>query len=221
MKYIKHFIQIIIRKFIAKGFFHKNILPHYFFSNGNIEKELSNLKEVDISYVEDREKLPLYDKLLSVCETNNRYKIEDLGEGMAVVSEVIREYWKPRWLINHDTRCVYEFMNQQEKLVTVTYDDIAWEMLTHLPDEALMQAKTLDFHFPSFIYKFENGVAEVKWQLNPDGYYYMDEDGYGMTDDKAIDIYGFIDKEGKVVVKFQNIANYKERDLYIRQREKK
>lgn len=35
--------------------------------------------------------------------------------------------------------------------------------------------------------------------------YYMDEDGYGMTDDDEVEIYGFIDRCGKVVVKFQQI----------------
>jgi hypothetical protein len=48
-------------------------------------------------------------------------------------------------------------------------------------------------------------VAEVSWQINPDGRYYMDEDGYGMTDDEEITIYGFIDQKAKVVVKFRNI----------------
>lgn len=33
----------------------------------------------------------------------------------------------------------------------------------------------------------------------------MDEDGYGMTDDEEIEIYGFIDQSAKVVVKFKNI----------------
>ena len=33
----------------------------------------------------------------------------------------------------------------------------------------------------------------------------MDEDGFGMTDDDEVEIYGFIDRQGKVVVKFQHI----------------
>ena len=48
-------------------------------------------------------------------------------------------------------------------------------------------------------------MAEVSWQLNPDGRYYMDEDGYGMTNDEEITIYGFIDQNANVVVKFRNI----------------
>ena len=43
--------------------------------------------------------------------------------------------------------------------------------------------------------------------VNPDGRYYMDEDGYGMTDDEEIEIYGFIDQNAKIVVKFRNIKD--------------
>ena len=35
--------------------------------------------------------------------------------------------------------------------------------------------------------------------------YYMEEDGYGMTDDDEVKIYGFIDRKGNVIVKFKNI----------------
>lgn len=42
--------------------------------------------------------------------------------------------------------------------------------------------------------------------------YYMDEDGYGMTSDQEITIYGFIDRQGHVLVKFHAINDYKELD---------
>ena len=41
--------------------------------------------------------------------------------------------------------------------------------------------------------------------MNPDGRYYMDDDGFGMTGDEEVTIYGFIDKTGKALVKFGNI----------------
>ena len=41
----------------------------------------------------------------------------------------------------------------------------------------------------------------------------MDDDGFGMTDDEEIEIYGFIDQNARVVVKFKNInENYRELD---------
>lgn len=96
-------------------------------------------------------------------------------------------------------------MTSGEKFATVTENDIDWDSLKGLPEEALDRAHRLSAHFPTRIRNFKNGVAQVSWQLNPDGMYYMDEDGYGMTDDEEIEIYGFIDRKGKVVVKFQHI----------------
>lgn len=61
----------------------------------------------------------------------------------------------------------------------------------------------------------------MQWQLNPDGRYYMDDDGFGMTDDEEINIYGIIDTEGRVVVKFQTINNYKDLEKLRKEAEKK
>lgn len=139
------------------------------------------------------------------------YEYSDRGEGMGVIGETMWGWWKHRYLLNHNAKCAYEFMDKNQRLCTITEDDIDWESLKELPEDALGRARALSFHFPSFIRKFKNGVAEVSWQINPDGRYYMDEDGYGMTDDEEITIYGFIDKNAKVLVKFRNInENYSE-----------
>lgn len=153
-------------------------------------------------------------KVLNTDEYKERpYEYSDLGEDMAVIGETMWGWWKHRYLVNHNTKCAYEFMDKNQRLCTVTEDDIDWESLKALPDEAQGRARALSFHFPSFIRVFKNGVAEVSWQINPDGRYYMDEDGYGMTDDEEIEIYGFIDQNARVVVKFRNInEDYRELD---------
>lgn len=133
------------------------------------------------------------------------YKIEDAGEGMSLAEEVIMQYWKPRFLIDHKTERAYEFMNGSENLRTTRTDDIDWDSLKGLPEIAINRARNFDAHFPTRVRNFENGVAQVSWLLSPDGMYYRDEDGFGMTDDDEIEIYGFIDRQGKVVVKFQHI----------------
>lgn len=163
----------------------------------------------------------LYRLLTSEKYAEHPYETNDLGEGMAVVEEVMNGWWKPRFLINHNTKCAYEFMNEAQVLTTVTKDDIDWESLQGLPDAAVEMAQRLSFHFPSFIRRFENGVAEVSWQLCPEGRYYMDEDGYGMTDDEEIEIYGYIDQNAKVVVKFRNVDDLDELDEMQRQAEEK
>ena len=126
----------------------------------------------------------------------------DLGEDMALVTQVIGRYWKPRYLIDKEARCAYEFMSIDEVLQIVTDEDIDWDSLKGLPQDAFDRAKAHSFHFPGHVYQYKNGVAEVEWQLNPDGMYYRDEDGFGMTDDEEINLYGAIDRKGKVVKKF-------------------
>ena len=126
----------------------------------------------------------------------------DLGEDMALVTQVIGRYWKPRYLMDKEARCAYEFMSIDEVLQIVTDEDIDWDSMKGLPQEAFDRAKAHSFHFPGHVYQYKNGVAEVEWQLNPDGMYYRDEDGFGMTDDEEINLYGAIDRKGKVVKKF-------------------
>lgn len=142
---------------------------------------------------------------LTSPEYQKYFRIEDVGEGMSLAEEVIMQYWKPRYLMDNNTKCAYEFLNVNEKFRTVTTDDIDWDSLKGLPEEAIQRAREFDAHYPTRVRKFENGVAQVSWQLNPDGMYFMDEDGYGMTDDDEVEIYGFIDRKGRVLVKFRHI----------------
>mgnify|MGYP003180981731 CR=1 FL=1 len=145
----------------------------------------------------------LYKKLTENTLNENLYKTDELGEGMGVVYQVINGWWKPRYILNHNTRTAFEFMSHSQYLLTVETEDIEWSSLKKLPEGVINNAKTQFAMFPTFVEDFQNGVARVRWQINPDGRYYMDDDGYGMTDDEEVEIYGYINKEGKVVGKFR------------------
>ena len=149
------------------------------------------------------------------------YRTYSLGEEMAVVYQVIWGWWKPRFVLNYSRKTAFEFMDSNECLVTVTTDDIDFDSLKKLPEDVVDVARCLSFHFPSFVREFENGVARVDWQLNPDGRYYMDDDGYGMTDDEEVEIYGFIDTEGNVLVKFRAIKDNNELETMRKEAEEK
>lgn len=140
-----------------------------------------------------------------------RYHICEMGEGMSVIEQSIGGWWKQRYLIDHNNGRAYEIMDAYLNFVKFTKDDIDWESLAVLPVGVKSRAQSLSAQFPTFIRKFSNGIAEVSWQLNPDGRYYMDEDGYGMTDDKEITVYGYIDTEMNVLVKFQYVGKDWER----------
>ena len=140
-----------------------------------------------------------------------RYHICEMGEGMSVIEQSIGGWWKQRYLVDNKNGRAYEIMDAYLNFVKFTKDDIDWDSLAVLPEGVKSRAQSLSAQFPTFIRKFSNGIAEVSWQLNPDGRYYIDEDGYGMTDDKEIMVYGYIDTEMNVLVKFQYVGKDWER----------
>ena len=148
------------------------------------------------------------------------YKTEHVGEGMAVIYQVIWGWRKPRFVLNN-AKTAFIFMDRNECLVTVTTDDIDFNSLKDLPEDVVEVAQCLSIHFPSFIRWFHNGVVQVDWQLNPDGRYYLDDDGYGMADDEEIEVYGFIDTNGNVLVKFRAIKESSELETMRQEAEEK
>jgi hypothetical protein len=146
--------------------------------------------------------------LLSSTRFNDwRYEIGELGEEISVIKQCIGGWWKQRYLVDENKSLAYEIMDEGMTFTNFTTDDIDWNSLESLPDYMIERARRLSALFPTFVSCFQNGVAKVSWQLNPDGRYYRDDDGYGMTDDEETTVYGFIDTEMNVLVKFQYIGN--------------
>lgn len=54
-----------------------------------------------------------------------------------------------------------------------------------------------------WVFPFTGSKAAVEWTVRPDGSYYADSDGFGMTDDKEITLHGFIDTDGRPIGKFR------------------
>lgn len=145
----------------------------------------------------------LYQKLTSPQYKTRPYYQSDLGEDMILVSQVIDEYIKPRYLMDCRTKRAVEFMDKAQRLLTVTDDDIDWRSLKRVKDEdAIDVARYRLFIYPGDISRYVNGMAKVRWEINPDGRFYCDEDGFGMTGDVEVTLYGVIDRKGKVVKKF-------------------
>lgn len=144
----------------------------------------------------------LYSELCEPLYRNHPYEIDDLDEGMKLVKESIDGWWKPRFLIDENAHSAYELMDDMLILQTVTDDDIDWDSLAGIPLKALERAKAHSGLFPTLVYRFRNGEANVTWQINPDGRYYMDDNGFGMTDDDEIALHGTIDRTGHVIKKF-------------------
>lgn len=147
----------------------------------------------------------LYKVLIGDTYRKDRYERQRLGENMESISTVVCGYWKQRYLLDHKRKIAFEIMDSNQTWLRFTKDDIDWSSLKKLPDEAKERAEALSAFYPSFIRRFENGVAEVSWQLIPDGRFWMDDDGYGMTSDEEIPVYAMVDKDLNVLVKFRYI----------------
>ncbi len=157
--------------------------------------------------INDQEAKEVYEWLMNKELDKHGFEKRSLGENMDVINGVIGQYWKPLFLLDNDARRAYVFMDECCKLQTVISDDILWDTIS---SRGLSRAHALSALYPTFIHNYKNGVAEVSWQLNPDGMYFMDEDGFGMTDDEELTIYGIIDRRGKVLVKFRELRNSSE-----------
>lgn len=126
----------------------------------------------------------------------------NMGDNMEIVSEVIGSYWRERFLINHTDHTAYQLMDSTLTLQFVTEADVDWEGVKTLDNNEC--AYSYSARFQRFaVFRFADGVAMVMWTLYPDGRYFMDEDGYGMEDNEASIIYGYIDTHANVVVPFQ------------------
>lgn len=163
----------------------------------NIYDRISKMADEPGTYDEKMYRILSTDKYAT-----GEYQKQKLGEGMEVVYQTIWGWWKPRFLLNHNLKTAYEWMWPSQQLAIVDVEHIDWDSMKNLPEDALSTLRRYSFRYPSFIRYYQNGIAEVQWQLIPDGRYWMDDDGYGMTGDIELNIYGFIDQEANIVSKF-------------------
>ena len=49
----------------------------------------------------------------------------------------------------------------------------------------------------------DNGTIKMIWQIQPDGRYWADEGGFGMENDEEINLYSYLDDEGRFLQPFQ------------------
>ena len=57
-------------------------------------------------------------------------------------------------------------------------------------------------NYPSYIGMFKDGKAEFGWQVQPDGRYFADEDGFGMENCEEIWLRSYLDEKGNFTEPF-------------------
>lgn len=131
------------------------------------------------------------------------FRRDDRDENMEVIRTLVFNYWKDRWLLDHSRKIAFEVMDEYQVWSQFTIDDIDWSSLDGVDDEALRNAASLSAFYPSFIGFFSDGKATVSWELIPDGRYWMDDDGFGMTGDIKIELQALVDRSLRVIEKFR------------------
>ncbi len=156
----------------------------------------------------EKENYELYERLMNdeyYHGPGYEWPSGELYENMGKVKQLVNGYWKPRYLLDFGRKVAFEVLDGNMCWKYFSVDDIDWDSMKGLDSSCIDRARRLSAHYPSFIYRFEDGVAMVEWQLCPDGMYWMDEDGYGRTSDEEVCLYGVIDKNMNVLVKFRYI----------------
>ncbi len=66
--------------------------------------------------------------------------------------------------------------------------------------------------FVIYVSKFVDSVCRFSWLVQPDGRYWMDEDGFGMTPDDEVWLYALLNEEGQFITPFfdKNDKRYKD-----------
>ena len=104
------------------------------------------------------------------------------------------------WLWNEQTSTLYPIV-EGGNAVFCTIDDIGEAAIKHIRENR--PSWNLEAYYRLWIFKDKKGLYRVEWTVQPDGRYYADEDGYGMTDDEEIIIHGYIDAQARVIGKFK------------------
>lgn len=142
----------------------------------------------------------LYKELSSDFKTENHYSFAERGEGMMQAREI---KGKRVFLVNQESKEAWELINAVGTFSLWKASAVELSSVFGLPSLAQRNAMSAKVPYYFGIEDYKNGVALVVWTLQPDGCYYADSDGFGITDDDEIKIYAYIDKEGHILVPFQ------------------
>lgn len=155
----------------------------------------------------------LYKTLSTDFKAEKNYYFSELGEGMMQGRE---RNSRRVFLINKNEREAWELVEATGAFEK--WDAVAVEicMVLDLPKRAQRNAISTMANYYFGVNPFRDGVAYVQWTLQPDGRYYADSDGFGMTDDDEVNVYAFIDKKAHILVPFQPM-NKELRERYRKQ----
>ena len=145
-----------------------------------------------------------YNWLMDYQKRKNEFWVSDWGCGM-VRYRSSNYPSKGLILVDKEARRAYPIVFPDGQVSSLfKLENVAPEWRDRIP----MRDGFMQVLYRLEVDRFEDGVAEVSWMLQPDGSYFVDEGGYGRRDDQEeIYLYALIDKQCHVLVPFHEKEN--------------
>lgn len=125
------------------------------------------------------------------------YNMNKLGDDIYFV---YLDHGRARWLYNERESLLIPLVSHRGCVMFLEESDIEDKAIELIKNECPRYLMSANFRF--WVFPFKDGLADVEWTVRPDGMYWADEDGYGMTDEDAISLHGKITPDGKPAGKF-------------------
>lgn len=125
------------------------------------------------------------------------YDIHQLEDGIYFVQI---NHGRASWIYDERKTLLIPLVSRNGNVLFLNKSDIEDKAIELIQNECPQYLMSANFRF--WVYPFKDGLAYVEWTVRPNGMYWADEDGYGMTDDEAISLYGKITPDGKPTGKF-------------------
>ena len=116
------------------------------------------------------------------------------------------------YLINHVDKTAYMLIDNHYHLCFIKDKDIDRDSIADLPQDVKNRVSIRERRYDFGIQCFENGLAQIVWQISPDGsYHYLDKYYCGkQTDEKYIALLGVIDTHCRFVEKLHVVSTTRE-----------
>lgn len=115
------------------------------------------------------------------------------------------------YLMDDRQKRAWKILDADRHLTHFRASDIDFEKVDRLENVEYVHELCAKFHF--HIEAYRNGVAFVHWTAYPDGRYFADEDGFGAESNSEVNIYAYIDRDGRPVIPFQPMSGEEKKVL--------
>lgn len=129
--------------------------------------------------------------------------IHPIGEGMLWIGGS----HEPLFFANTQTGVARQLLDKDSYLTGFEDQDFDWEKLKAVKHPSDLKYYHVGYGGLRRWNDFSDGVCCLCWMLHPEGSYYADEDGFGMSEDDEEYIYCIIDSSLRIVIPWQPMTD--------------